>query len=96
MLKLKESQVKNELKKLKEICDNFKIVDNNLRDILEKRGYEKYCIGTGKQSYSSSLMISIWELDNSFLEGKFIGVGSANRTYGFGNRYYAYIKEIKD
>lgn len=86
--------VKKETRKLKNLVSKYHRVTADLGLKLEKMGYEKLCLGTGKQSYSCSKMINIWELDNTYLKGRYIGVGCANIQYGKGTQYMAYLKKI--
>jgi hypothetical protein len=90
------NELKKELRKLKNLVKKYPRVNNDLIAKLEKLGYEKLCLGTGKQSYSCSKMVNVWELDNTYLKGCYIGVGCANIMYGKGNQYMAYVREIKN
>ena len=86
--------VKKETRKLKNLVSKYHRVTAELGLKLEKMGYEKCILGTGKQSHASSKMINIWELDNTFIKGRYIGVGCANRIYGKGHQYIAYVKKL--
>lgn len=91
---IKLENVEQERENLKKLTKNYKIMSKKLQGILEENGYEMVCLGTGKQSQSSSLEIDVWELNNSFLAGTYVGVGASNYTWGRGRRYRAMVKKV--
>jgi hypothetical protein len=91
---ISQEQIGQELKELELLCSTFTKVSPTLKKILEERGYEYKCLGTGEQSYSYSLMIDVWTLDNSYLKGKYIGVGTCNVGGGKGCYYHAMVKQV--
>lgn len=82
------------LELLKEIAKSGKHITNEMRIKLEELGFKEKCIGTGKQSKTSSLVCKIMELNNSYIKGKYYTFGLSSRKWGKGTRYYAYVKEM--
>jgi len=87
-------QLKKEVKKLIALIEPYTNVNKELRDKLEKLGYTWTMVGAGKQSYICSKDIKELNLNNSFIKGDYLAIGTANTGYGKGQRYNAFIKEI--
>lgn len=96
MKTIKRSEISKEIEGLKKLCEGHKNVNQELIKKLENAGFQHVCLGTGKQSHSSSLSGYEWDLNNSYLSGKYVGIGTASMKYGRGTKYYAYVKQIID
>ena len=94
MNKIKRNETETAKKEIEKALENHTNISQRAKIKLEKLGYQEICLGTGKQSYSSSKVIKTWELKNSFATGMYFGVGISNLVYGKGYKYFAYVKEV--
>lgn len=92
MQKIKMDKKENVINELKTLSEGHNNVSKQLIEKLKVSGFELICLGTGKQSHTSSMGIQVWYLHNTYNIGIFVGIGTAAKKFGRGNKYYAWVK----
>lgn len=96
MIKIKRCNLEKEGKLIATILKNCNRISPEMKQKLNKLGFEHTLLGTGAQSKSSSGIVKEWNLKNTYLKGNYFGVGIANRSQKGYPLYQAFIKEIED